>query len=86
MARFIWDLALSMLISISYRAPTDNDRIGNISKRWHEWGLNNLNAPRLRVTKSGNSFKVTSDLQDIAGIEIKQTQIGDRSYRWFPDR
>jgi beta-galactosidase len=58
-----------------YRAPTDNDRIGNISKRWHEWGIDNLERTKIRVSKSGNSYKVISIYKTSAGIEIKQTQL-----------
>lgn len=57
-----------------YRAPTDNDRIGNISKRWHEWGINNLERTKVKITKSGNGFKVSSVYKTSAGIEIKQLQ------------
>ena len=57
-----------------YRAPTDNDRIGNISKRWHEWGIDNLTRSKVKVSRSGNSFRVTSTYITSAGIEIKQIQ------------
>ena len=57
-----------------YRAPTDNDRIGNISKRWHEWGIDNLERTKVKITKSGNGFKVSSIYRTSAGIEIKQVQ------------
>jgi len=57
-----------------YRAPTDNDRIGNISKRWHEWGINNLERTKVKITKSGNGYKVSSIYKTSAGIEIKQIQ------------
>ena len=58
-----------------YRAPTDNDRIGNISKRWLEWGIDSLERTKVKVTKSGNSFKVSSVYRTSAGIEIKQSQL-----------
>ena len=58
-----------------YRAPTDNDRIGNISKRWHEWGIDKLERTKVKITKSGNSYKVSSVYRTSVGIEIKQTQL-----------
>jgi beta-galactosidase len=57
-----------------YRAPTDNDRIGNISTRWHEWGIDKLERTKVKITKSGNSYKVSSIYRTSAGIEIKQVQ------------
>lgn len=58
-----------------YRAPTDNDRIGNISKMWHEWGIENLDRTKVKITKSGNSYKITSVYVTSKGIEIKQSQL-----------
>ena len=57
-----------------YRAPTDNDRIGNISKRWHEWGIDRLERTKVKITKSGNGYKISSIYVTATGIEIKQTQ------------
>ena len=57
-----------------YRAPTDNDRIGNISRRWHEWGIDQLERTNIKITKLGNSYKVSSIYKTSSGIEIKQVQ------------
>jgi len=57
-----------------YRAPTDNDRIGKISERWHQWGIDNLERTKIKITKEGNTYKVSSVYRSSAGIEIKQTQ------------
>ncbi len=58
-----------------YRAPTDNDRIGNISRRWHEWGIDKLERTKTKITKSGNAFRISSIYKTGSGIEIKQIQI-----------
>ena len=58
-----------------YRAPTDNDIMGNISLRWHEWGIDNLERTKVKISKLGNSYKVSSIYSTSTGIEIKQTQI-----------
>ena len=58
-----------------YRAPTDNDRIGNIATRWHEWGIDQLKRTNIKISKSGNSYKVSSTYKTSSGIEIKQIQL-----------
>ena len=57
-----------------YRAPTDNDRIANISQRWHTWGIDNLERSKVKVAKFGTGFKVSSIYTSSAGIEIKHLQ------------
>jgi len=58
-----------------YRAPTDNDRIGNISQRWHDWGVDDLVRNKLKISKSGNSYRVSSTYKTSSGIEIKHVQM-----------
>ena len=58
-----------------YRAPTDNDRIGNISTRWHEWGIDSLERTKVKISKVGSNYKISSIYRSKAGIEIKQVQI-----------
>ena len=58
-----------------YRAPTDNDRIGNISTRWHEWGIDSLERTKVKISRAGSSYKISSIYRSSAGIEIKQTQL-----------
>jgi beta-galactosidase len=58
-----------------YRAPTDNDRIGNISGRWHEWGLDQLERTKIKVSSLGESYKINSIYRTRTGIEIKHQQL-----------
>jgi beta-galactosidase len=49
-----------------WRAPTDNDRIGGLGRRWREWGLDSLT----RTLLSADGGVVRSAYTTGAGIEI----------------
>jgi beta-galactosidase len=57
-----------------WRAPTDNDRIGGMSARWVEWGLDRLERRLDSIEEDGPATIVRTTYHGAAGIMIKQVQ------------
>ena len=55
-----------------WRAPTDNDRIGGMSGRWHEWGLSSLTRTLTGIERGATETVVRSTWRTAAGIEVPQ--------------
>jgi beta-galactosidase len=54
-----------------WRAPTDNDRIGGIAARWHEWGVDDLSRVVRSVEGRGTgTVEVRADIRTAAGIIV----------------
>ena len=58
-----------------FRAPTENDTYGQISRRWQKAGLATLTQTSAKVSKAATGVKVTKSWKTGAGIEIKHTQL-----------
>jgi beta-galactosidase len=58
-----------------WRAPTDNDRLGNIAKKWESWGVRELTRTDCVVTMNSNNVKIRNTWQTEAGININHSQI-----------
>ena len=57
-----------------WRAPTDNDRIGGISARWHTWGLHELQRNLVSVERDECCTRVLADYITAAGLHIRHEQ------------
>ncbi len=57
-----------------WRAPTDNDRIGGMARRWAELGLDRLERRLVGVEESDASIVVTADVVPDAGPVVRHTQ------------
>jgi beta-galactosidase len=58
-----------------WRAPTDNDSIGHISKKWDNWGLRNLLRASSTISKRNGTTKITHTWKTEKGISIKHVQV-----------
>ncbi|HYM83830.1 MAG TPA: glycoside hydrolase family 2 TIM barrel-domain containing protein [Candidatus Dormibacteraeota bacterium] len=57
-----------------WRAPTDNDRIGGMARRWGEWGLDRLERTLEAIGREGDATVVRARWTTAAGIAIEQEQ------------
>ena len=57
-----------------WRAPTDNDRIGGMAKRWLEWGLPDMQRRLILVEREGAATLVRSEYQTASGVSVPHEQ------------
>jgi beta-galactosidase len=57
-----------------WRAPTDNDRIGGMARRWAELGLDRLERRLVSVQERDDAVVVTADVVTGAGHMVRHTQ------------
>ncbi|MFZ0158539.1 MAG: glycoside hydrolase family 2 TIM barrel-domain containing protein, partial [Kineosporiaceae bacterium] len=57
-----------------WRAPTDNDRIGGLAKRWQELGLHDLTRRLVDVERDGATAGVRSEYRGRAGVRLDHVQ------------
>jgi beta-galactosidase len=63
-------LASAPVLSL-WRAPTDNDRIGGMAKRWAGWGLDRLDHQIVSVERAGPATTVTVDVVTGTGLTVR---------------
>ncbi|HEY4752448.1 MAG TPA: glycoside hydrolase family 2 TIM barrel-domain containing protein, partial [Candidatus Limnocylindrales bacterium] len=56
-----------------WRAPTDNDRIGGMGRRWADWGLPSLRRTLVGIERGPSETTVGSVWRTAAGIEVPHT-------------
>jgi beta-galactosidase len=57
-----------------WRAPTDNDRIGGMARRWAELGLDRLERRPVGIEVRGDDVVVTADVVTAAGAVVRHVQ------------
>jgi beta-galactosidase len=57
-----------------WRAPTDNDRILGLGRKWEEWGVATLTRSLVSIDRDGPTTIVCSDVRTGAGIAIGHEQ------------
>src|SRR4051794_7545952 len=57
-----------------WRAPTDNDRIGGMAQRWHDWGVASLTRRLDAIERTADSTIVRSTWTTGTGIEVAHEQ------------
>ncbi len=60
---------------VLWRAPTDNDRIGGMARRWTDWGLDRLTREDVTVETQGPRTVVRATVRTAAGIAIAHEQV-----------
>ena len=66
-------LAVSPALCL-WRAPTDNDRIGGMARRWEEWGVAELRRRLIAIERDGPTTVVRAELATGSGIVIRHDQ------------
>jgi beta-galactosidase len=54
-----------------WRAPTDNDRIGGVARRWSDWGVDRLERQLGSIRHEGTTTVVDATFVTSAGIAIR---------------
>jgi len=58
-----------------WRAPTDNDRIGGMAKRWTGWGLHDTTRRVVSVDRlDGGAVRVVAQVRTASGTTVRHTQ------------
>jgi beta-galactosidase len=57
-----------------WRAPTDNDRIGGLGRKWRDWGVDRLERRLVDLRRNDNGAVITTDWLTPDGLAVRQMQ------------
>jgi beta-galactosidase len=58
-----------------WRAPIDNDRLGGISAKWDEWGIQDLTRTDCVITATTKHVKIANTFETLSGVKLNHIQI-----------